>query len=75
MIFFLGRRIKNDSHYFHECVIEKFLRIQSLDQQIKIYEYFSFDNGAQKSLSFFIYFQTWHNYILDLSNMQDDCHI
>ena len=40
MIFFLGRRIKNDSNYFHECVIEKFLRIQSLDQQIKIYEYF-----------------------------------
>ena len=38
--FFLGRRIKNDSNYFHECVIEKFLRIQSLDQQIKIYEYF-----------------------------------
>ena len=75
MIFFLGRRIKNDSNYFHECVIEKFLRIQSLDQQIKIYEYFSFDNRAQKSLSFFIYFQTWHNYILDLSNMQDDCHI
>ena len=58
MIFFLCRRIRNDSNYFHECVIEKFLRIQSLDQQIKIYEYFSFDNRAQNSLSFFIYFQT-----------------
>ena len=55
MIFFLTRRVKNDSNYFHECVIEKFLRIQSLDQQIKIYEYFSFDNRAQNVLSLSIF--------------------
>ena len=55
MFFFLGfdkERFYLFSRVYNRERIWACLSIQSLDQQIKIYEYFSFDNRAQNSLSF-----------------------